>query len=428
MIKVVIADDEKRFRTYMEKVLNWEELGFQICGMASNGLQVLEMLEGIKPDIALLDINMPKLDGVALTEKLREISPETYIVFITGYSEFEYARQAVKLGVSEYLLKPFSGDELAKVVIKIKDTILKNREREKQNRKNHRIIVEELLNKLLRLDEDETEKMQEYKDKLEGLGIRMESPFYVAAVIQMESAEGKEILKEDRDIWKFGIQNILEEMSQSTGKKFLLFSSYEGNLIYVALCKNREEAETLETFMEGFCRCTEKLLRVTIKAGIGSIETEFEKCPRSAGNAFLIFRNRFNFGKKSVICYEDFQRPSSRRGEEIIEEVECYIKEHYSDSGLSAEDISEAVYLDISYIRKVFSKYKEYTIQDYITSVRMKAAMEKLNEQKLSIGEIAEACGYLDAGYFSRCFKKYYEISPRQYINQLQNNGKNRRE
>lgn len=424
MIKVVIADDEKRFRTYMEKVLNWEELGFQICGMATNGIQVLEILEETKPDIALLDINMPKLDGVSLTEKLRKISPETYVVFITGYSEFEYARQAVKLGVSEYLLKPFSGNELAKVMMKIKDTILKKREIEKQNRKNQRIIVEELLNKLFRLDEDEKDKMEEYKEKLEGLGIGMDAPFYITAVIQMENAGGKEILKEERDIWAFGICNILEEMNRNAGKEFLIFNSYEGNQVYIEFCKKREEAEALEEFMEEFCRCTERFLGVTVKAGIGSIEVEFEKLSRSAGNASMFFRNKFAFWKKSVVCYEDFQRPSSRRGEEIIEEVENYIKEHYSNPGLSAEDISEAVYLDISYIRKVFSKYKDYTIQDYITSVRMEAAMEKLNEQKLSIGEIAEVCGYLDAGYFSRCFKKYYEISPRQYVNQIQNNRK----
>lgn len=89
MIKVVIADDEKRFRLYMEKVLDWEALGFTICGIASNGEQVLKIVSEAKPDIALLDINMPKMDGLVLTEKLKTISPDTYVVFITGYSEFE---------------------------------------------------------------------------------------------------------------------------------------------------------------------------------------------------------------------------------------------------------------------------------------------------------------------------------------------------
>lgn len=422
MIKVVIADDEKRFRMYMEKVLDWEALGFQICGIAANGEQVMELLKEEKPDIALLDINMPKMDGVALTEKLKEISPETYVVFITGYSEFEYARQAVKLGVSEYLLKPFSAEELAKVMLKLKEGILKDRESKDQSRKNHKIVVENLLNKLVRLEENDKDKLGECRKKLEKMGISMESPFYATAVVHLESAGGKEIFKEDREIWEFGIRNILEEMIENEGKDIIVFYNYEGNLHCIERCRQREEAEELADFMDKFCSCAERFLGVAVKVGVGSVETAFEKLPGSVEKASLPFRNKLDFRGKRVICYEDFKRPSSRRGEEIIAEVENYISEHYADSSLTAEDISEAVYLDISYIRKVFSKYKNYTIQDYITAVRMRAAMEKLNEQKLSIGEIAEACGYLDAGYFSRCFKKYYQISPRQYINQLKKN------
>lgn len=74
MIKVLIADDEQRFRLYMQKILDWESLGFTIQGIASNGEQAMEMLEYGKPDIALLDINMPRMNGIAFTEKLRDIS------------------------------------------------------------------------------------------------------------------------------------------------------------------------------------------------------------------------------------------------------------------------------------------------------------------------------------------------------------------
>ena len=73
MIKVVIADDEKRFRLYMEKVLDWEALGFSICGIASNGEQVLEIVSETKPDIALLDINMPTVSYTHLTLPTKRI-------------------------------------------------------------------------------------------------------------------------------------------------------------------------------------------------------------------------------------------------------------------------------------------------------------------------------------------------------------------
>lgn len=190
MIKVVLADDEKRFREYMEKVLDWEALDFKICGIASNGEQVLELLKNVQPDIALLDINMPRMDGLVLTEKLRQISPDTYVVFITGYSEFEYARKAVKLGVSEYLLKPFSREELSKVMLKLKESILKKKEDEKQNMSSRRIIRDEMLNRLVRLEAEDREEIQEYREKLEQLGCNLEASFYVASIIEFDKAEG----------------------------------------------------------------------------------------------------------------------------------------------------------------------------------------------------------------------------------------------
>ena len=117
---------------------------------------------------------------------------------------------------------------------------------------------------------------------------------------------------------------------------------------------------------------------------------------------------------------EYFKRPHSKRADQIITEVENYIEQNYSDFELTAEDISEAVFLDISYVRKIFSKYKDYTIQEYITRVRMRVARQKLESLEYSVSEVAEMCGYLDAGYFGKCFKKYYHVTPRQYVNQLQ--------
>lgn len=197
MIKVVIADDEKRFRLYMEKVLDWEALGFTICGIASNGEQVLEIVLETKPDIALLDINMPKMDGLVLTEKLKTISPDTYVVFITGYSEFEYARKALKLGVCEYLLKPFSKEELGKVMMKLKETILKKKEEEKRNLYHRKVTLEEMLNKTMQLEAEDREELLEYRERLMQLGISMDAPYYEVSITELEKLGEKEIPKED---------------------------------------------------------------------------------------------------------------------------------------------------------------------------------------------------------------------------------------
>jgi two-component system response regulator YesN len=119
MIRVLIVDDEPNFRDYLLQAVDWNSLGYEIAGVAKNGEEALETALLTKPGLVLLDINMPKMDGISFTEKIREKSYDVRIVFITGYSEFEYARKAVHLHVDDYLLKPLSEEELTAALKKI---------------------------------------------------------------------------------------------------------------------------------------------------------------------------------------------------------------------------------------------------------------------------------------------------------------------
>ncbi|GHV13522.1 DNA-binding response regulator [Spirochaetia bacterium] len=119
MIRVLIVDDEPNFRDFMLQAVDWNGLGYEIAGTAKNGEEALETALRVKPGLVLLDINMPKMDGIAFSEKIREKSPNVRIVFISGYSEFEYARKAVHLHADDYLLKPVSEEEITEVLKKI---------------------------------------------------------------------------------------------------------------------------------------------------------------------------------------------------------------------------------------------------------------------------------------------------------------------
>ena len=112
MIKVLIVDDEKYVRMGIKGDTDWPLIGCEVVGEAANGEEALEVAEATRPDLVISDIRMPKMDGIELAEKLLDKYPETKIIFLTAYSEFEYARQAVRLGVSDYLLKPFQDGEL----------------------------------------------------------------------------------------------------------------------------------------------------------------------------------------------------------------------------------------------------------------------------------------------------------------------------
>ncbi len=112
MTKVMIVDDEKYVRMGIKSDTDWALIGCEVVGEASNGLEALEIAESTRPDLVVSDIRMPRMDGIELAQKLIDKYPNIKVIFLTAYNEFEYARKAVRIGVSDYLLKPFSDGEL----------------------------------------------------------------------------------------------------------------------------------------------------------------------------------------------------------------------------------------------------------------------------------------------------------------------------
>lgn len=123
MYKVMIVDDEPLFRDYLRMKMNWEAYGFKVCCEARNGKEALDEARKHHPHLSLIDINMPFMSGLDLAEQLKVRFPGMVIVFVTGHNEFDYVRQAVRLGVNDYLLKPFDREELAAMQERIRPVL-----------------------------------------------------------------------------------------------------------------------------------------------------------------------------------------------------------------------------------------------------------------------------------------------------------------
>ena len=104
VINILIVDDEKYEGILMEKSVAWESEGFHIMGNVQCAEDALALMEKQTPDIVYTDINMPRIDGLELSRRIRETYPAVHIVIVTGYREFEYAREAIHIGVEEFLL------------------------------------------------------------------------------------------------------------------------------------------------------------------------------------------------------------------------------------------------------------------------------------------------------------------------------------
>lgn len=115
-MKIVIADDEPLVRVSLNSMIQEMETSWEIVGEAAQGEEMLELLAEHQPEVAIVDIRMPKLDGLEAIRQGKAVSPRTRWIILSGFSDFQYAQQALRLGVDEYLLKPVVPDELEKAL------------------------------------------------------------------------------------------------------------------------------------------------------------------------------------------------------------------------------------------------------------------------------------------------------------------------
>ena len=96
MLKVIIADDEPKVNLLLQKIVDWEKLGYQIAGTANDGERALQLIEEEKPDVLMTDIRMPGVDGMELIRRAKELRPDLVFIVVSGYRQFEYAQTALK--------------------------------------------------------------------------------------------------------------------------------------------------------------------------------------------------------------------------------------------------------------------------------------------------------------------------------------------
>lgn len=119
MLKVLIVDDEEVVRRGIVMETDWQKIGCMVVGEAQNGQEGLALAEKYQPDVIVTDIRMPVMGGLEMIKAARDGGSKAKVIFLTAYSDFEYAREALKLGAADYLLKPFEDGELEEAVLRI---------------------------------------------------------------------------------------------------------------------------------------------------------------------------------------------------------------------------------------------------------------------------------------------------------------------
>ena len=238
MIKVFLVDDEIATREGIRNSSLWEEGEYTLIGEAPDGEIALPMIYEEKPDIVITDIRMPFMDGLALSRAVKRNMPWIHIVILSGYSDFVYAKQAISLGVEEYLLKPVTADELRSVLNKISEKIREeNRIRSNthalQNRmaSGMRFVQDKLLQSIMFSPVSE-EEVQKTKTQMQNLGISIDAPCYTVAEITCSLPEG--------DVEE--CFRILLQLTDGSGGMILLCTFQEGVRALV-MGNSREDVE-----------------------------------------------------------------------------------------------------------------------------------------------------------------------------------------
>ncbi len=273
MLKILVADDEDIIRKGIVSILK-RELDSEICFLeAENGIEALKLCNEHNPQLVISDIRMPLCDGLNFIKNVTEAGHAPIIIILSGYTDFEYAKSAIKLGVKEYVLKPINKQEFVTTVKGYIKTLMSEKQRideklvrEGENKKVTENVKQKLLKHLLNCsDVDEAKKTIE---ELCDLGICFNNKLMLCAMLQYQVNE------ENKEYIDFAIKNIADEvLTQDIGADFITTVQYDSGRIVAIFEGLKRETILLSAkqILNKICSLIRKYLNINVFAGIGDV-------------------------------------------------------------------------------------------------------------------------------------------------------------
>lgn len=358
MYKVLIVDDEVMIRRGLSKIIKWNQIGFEVVGTVGDGQEALTILREKVVDVLLTDISMPGLSGLELIRLSKGIRPRIKIVVISGYSEFDYAVEALRLRAENYILKPLDPKKITDIFKALKEDLdewWKNAQKEHYIKSEYEIFwnvgtvnkggQEKYWMKMIQMLEDG--RYGEMDPFVEELFASLEHGDVDAREYCLKALRNVALYFHLEDSFLYRLYRLSEEESKDMGSVKNCFRE-DMHLLMGYLHDNSESLSTL-----------------------------------------------------------------------ISRQAHRYVEEHYGDKALSLRDVAENLGISYGYLSTAFAKTYGQNFKNYLTSVRMEKARELLMERRYKIYEIADRTGYGSSRYFTDAFKRCYGISPMDYLRRL---------
>ncbi|CUU50451.1 response regulator transcription factor [Clostridium beijerinckii] len=396
MWKLVIADDEPKIRRGIENILNWSEFGIEIVGQAEDGEIALEIIKENRPDIILLDINMPFLNGLDLLQKLKEIGNSGIVIIISGYDDFSYAQKALQYNVFDYILKPVSKKNIEEIIIKATNKLIeKGKENnylewvKRQLAENKEVLQKTFFSEWFnnKLSDEQVLKEMSFFDIEFGRNIGI----MVIKIVEKLNVEVS-VRNWSVELLEFAIANILNDGFKDLELKYI-FNDDKKNIILVSKINDMgwwiSIAKEMQKEIYKYLKCNVLIEQASVFNDVFKIKDEYMK-----------IMNSVNEKKKCSSM--------------VLLAIK-YIEDNYYSNELSINYISNKLEVTSSYLSKLLKKETGLSFIDYLTKIRIKKAMYIMEDPAVKIYDVAELVGYSNQHYFCRAFKKVVGVSPTEY-------------
>ncbi len=303
LYSVLLVDDEEDVFQVIMKKLDWESMGFRIAGYARNGVEALEMAEELQVDVVMTDIKMPYMDGLTFCKKLKELYPKTKIIIFSGFDEFDYAREAIKVEAEEYILKPIDSNELREIFERIKI----NLDKELDEKRNIDKLREYYLESLPMLQENFFVSLMEgrisenqIEKYAEDYQIDLQGPYYVVTILHisttMTDGEERQI---DPFLKAIAVKKLAEEQLMDTWESKLFM--YLGDILVITQLRDEDSAASFTDTMDKLCRVSKRICNARVTAGIGHLCGQLSQLPGSYQGAKNAVSYRVLYGNTRAI-------------------------------------------------------------------------------------------------------------------------------
>lgn len=306
--KLCIIDDIKSVVEMISRKPAWQEHGIEVAGTALDGEEGLRMIRETRPDMVLTDIRMPRMDGLQMTRAILDFLPACKIIILSAYSEFSYAQEAIRLGALDFVKKPFSLDEIVKVVLKAKELCLQERQEtarlaamESRIKESMPILRQEYLTFLLHHQTTEADARSRWA-YLE-IPLAQHDFFVFVAEIDHFAEKLQNQPVQEVELLRFSLHNILEETISAWTRGVIIREATDR---YVCII-NGSDPDTAALITEACCTNVSRFSRNTLSIGMGLGVASIHELAAAYGQALSALGYHFYTGGNGVYNYGDIE-------------------------------------------------------------------------------------------------------------------------